>query len=80
MKDSLLVYLTYNEFEEMAKTASNVDKLYDKYDGEDLLADKNKWTKNYLGLQLVKVIDNFSTDRIEHLKEVVKYVYPPKEI
>ena len=77
LKDSLLVDLSFNEFEEMERIAlSDVCNLYDKHDGCDLLLNETMWDDNYMNGLMVDVVDNFSRERVEHLKKVVRKLRP----
>ena len=70
LKDSLLVDLSFNEFEEMERIAlSDVCNLYDKHDGCDLLLNETMWDDNYMNGLMVDVVDNFSRERVAHLKK-----------
>lgn len=78
MVDSLLVDLSFKEFEEMKKVAErniNIEDLYDKHDG-NINNDKKMWNEDYLCKVQVQILDNFSRERLKHLKEVVRYLYP----
>ncbi len=74
MKDSLLVDPTFAEFNEMSRLASSVIGLYDQHDGRELQNDKSTWDDNYMDKLMVQVVNNFSKERLEHLKAVVKHL------
>lgn len=74
MKNSLLVDLTYKEFDAMDKMASSIPGLYDKHDGKELIEDKSKWDEHYVSRLMTQVISNFSHERVDHLKDVVRYL------
>lgn len=76
MKDSLLTDTSFKEFQEMQNIAKDVVGLYDVHDGKIFEQDKIKWNDDYLSQQMVQVLNNFSKERIEHLKQVVKYLKP----
>ena len=76
MQDSLLVDPTFTEFNAMEKAASSMVGLYDEHDGKDLIEDRNMWNDDYMDKVMVKVLSNFSHERIDHLKEVVRYLRP----
>ena len=76
MEDSLLVDLTFSEYNEMEKLARNVSGLYNPHDGSELIKDKSKWNDDYMNKQMVQVIRNFSHERLNHLKEIVRYLRP----
>ena len=79
MKNSLLSDPSFAEFAEMERAAASMAGLYDQYDGGELISDKSQWTTNYMDKLMVKLISNFSPERINHLKEVVRYLVPVPE-
>ena len=79
MKNSLLSDPSFAEFAEMERAAASMAGLYDQYDGGELISDKSQWTNNYMDKLMVKLISNFSPERINHLKEVVRYLVPVPE-
>lgn len=76
MKDSLLVDPTFSEFKEMESLVKNADSLYDSHDGRELEQDSTKWNDDYMNKLMVQVVGNFSHERINHLKDVVRYLRP----
>lgn len=78
MKNSLLVDPTFNEFKEMERLTSNLKGLYDLHDGCEFITDNKAWDDDYMDNQMVQVIRNFSHERLEHLKKVVRYLHPPR--
>lgn len=76
MQDSLLVDPTFAEFNAMEKAAASMVGLYDEHDGKELIEDRNLWNDDYMDKVMVKVLSNFSHERIDHLKEVVRYLRP----
>jgi len=76
MKNSLLVDPSFAEFDEMSRLAGNVRGLYDAHDGRELSQDKYAWNDDYMNNLMVQVVDNFSHERLDHLKEVVRYLRP----
>ena len=76
MKDSLLIDTTFERFNEMEKVSKNMEGLYDLHDGKAFILDKSQWTRDYMNLLMVEVLYNFSHERIAHLKDVVRYLYP----
>jgi hypothetical protein len=76
LKDSMLVDPTMLQFDEMLSFALPLlDNLYDEHDDEILEYDKTKWNENYLNKEMVTIVNNFSKDRIELLRNIVKYLY-----
>lgn len=79
LKDILLVDPTANTFDEMESYASaKIDNLYDEHDDETLKYDVTDWNGDYLNDQMVAVVSNFSKERIELLKGMVRYLYRDK--
>lgn len=76
MQDSLLVDPTFTEFNAMEKAASSMAGLYDEHDGKEFIEDHKLWNDDYMDKVMVKVLSNFSHERIAHLKEVVRYLRP----
>lgn len=80
MQDSLLVDPTFAEFNAMERVASSMAGLYDEHDGNELIEDRNLWNDDYMDKVMVKVLSNFSHERIDHLKEVVRYLRPVAKV
>lgn len=79
MKDSLLVDPTFREFDEMSRLAAAVPGLYDAHDGRSLEEEPSAWDDSYMDKLMVQVIRNFSHERLNHLKKVVRYLRPVTE-
>lgn len=79
LKDILLVDPTATKFEEMESyTNSKIGNLYDEHDEEKLNYDVTCWDEDYLNEQMVNVVNNFSKERIELLKGMVRHIYRDK--
>lgn len=76
MKNSLLVDPTFAEFNAMEKAAASMKGLYDEYDGKEFNDDISTWNDEYMSKVMARVISNFSHERLDHLKEVVRYLRP----
>ncbi|EOU1756098.1 hypothetical protein QTH34_02095 [Clostridium perfringens] len=76
MKDSLLVDPKFNLFKEMDTVASKMQGLYQEHDGRAFNLDKSTWNKDYMNKLMVQVVSNFSHERVNHLKDVVRYLNP----
>lgn len=75
MKNSLSTDLTFNQFQSMLDFAmENVPGLIDTHD-EIEFEDKSMWNKQYANYLKEDLMDNFSAERIEHIKEVQQHVY-----
>ena len=80
LKDSLLVDPTFTRFQEMEKAARSIPGLYDEHDARPFIEDTNLWTDHYMNTLIVQVVGNFSHERVEHLKKVVRYLRPVKNL
>lgn len=79
LKDSLLVDPTAAQFDEMERFATGkMGTVYTEHDGEKLNFDVNAWNEEYLNRQMVTVVNSFSKERIELLKNMVRYLYKDK--
>lgn len=79
LKDSLLIDPTAKQFDEMARYAvEKMGDIYVEHDGEELKFDKAYWSEEYLNRQMVSVIGNFSKERVDLLKAMVRYLYKDK--
>lgn len=76
MKNSLLVDPSFEEFHAMEKSTISMAGLYDEHDGKELIEDRSLWNDDYMDRVMVKVLSNFSHERIDHLKDVVRYLRP----
>lgn len=76
MKDSLLVDPTFAEFNQMAQYARNMNGLYDNHDGRELKEDEASWNDDYMNKLMVQVVGNFSEQRINRLKDIVRHLRP----
>lgn len=79
LKDSLLVDPTFSRFNEMEKAASEVPGLYDEHDGRKFIEDSTEWTDEYMDKIMVQVVGNFSHERVDHLKSVVRKLRPVRQ-
>lgn len=80
MKNRLYMDPTFQKFEEMNREASSVPGLYVPYDNGPLKTDPAEWTKEYMDMLLVELVDNFSRERVAHLKKVIRYLYPTDSV
>lgn len=81
MKDSLLVDPEFKLFDAMRRAADPLDKegiLYDEHDGRSF-REESAWDDDYMHELMVRVIRNFSKERLEHLKEVISKLHPLSE-
>ena len=79
LKDIMLVDPTMNKFDEMLDYAKiKLNNLFDEHNEEQLNYDNNMWNEAYLNTQMVAVVNNFSRERVELLRNMVKYLYRGK--
>jgi len=79
LKDSLLLDPTASQFDEMMQFAiDNMGNIYTEHDGERLNYEVNAWNEEYLNQQMVAVVNNFSRERIDLLKGMVRYLFKEK--
>ena len=77
MKDSLLVDPTYEQFDEMSRLVKGDKGLYVPFDNDmPIEKDESKWTNDYMDKEMVRVVRNFSHERLNHLKKVVRKLHP----
>lgn len=76
MKNSMILDKSFKDFNEMdLYTKKNNLDIYDSHDDYEFITDKSKWTEFYMNKIITRVLRNFSHERIDHLKEVIPYVY-----
>lgn len=79
LKDIILVDPTMAQFDEMLNFAkANIPDLFDEHNEEVLKYDCSDWNESYLNNQMVAVVSNFSKERVELLRSMVKYIYRDK--
>lgn len=79
LKDSLLLDPSCKEFDEMMGYAnSKMDSLIEQHDGEQFKTSE-EWTEDYLNDEMVAVVNNFSKERVNLLKGIVRKLYANKE-
>lgn len=79
LKDIMLVDPTMRQFDEMLNFAQvNMNNLFDVHDEEVLKYDSDDWDEDYLNAQMVAAISNFSKERVELLRGMVRYLYHDK--
>lgn len=76
LKDSLVVDPTFLELQQLLSYAEqHLTDLYDPHDGEVLESIKAKYDKEYMDSQMVKIVRNFSEERLALLKDVCKHLF-----
>lgn len=76
MKDNLLLDPTFSGFAEMERAAANMAGLYDAHNGKSFIEDSSGWNDDYMNKLMVEVVLNFSHERVDHLKDVVRFLRP----
>ena len=78
LKNSLLVDHTFTEADGMLNYAKDVSELFDDQNDKhmDILNDSSKCDDNYMNGVMVDIIHNFTHERWEHLKKVVRKLHP----
>lgn len=79
MKDNLLGDPSFTGFAEMEHATRSMNGLYDIHDNRDFITDHSLWNDDYMNKLMVQVVTNFSHERINHLKDVVRYLRPVTE-
>lgn len=77
--DYLIMDRTFQKFDEALEAAKKLNIIV-PYAGDPIEKDSKKWDKEYLNMQKVELMENFSEERIEHLKAVIAKVMPLNEI
>ena len=76
LKDMMLVDPTLRLFDEMLSYAeSKMLDIYDEHDDEELKYDSSDWDVSYMNSQMVAVVSNFSKERLNLLRNMVKHIY-----
>ena len=70
-----------NKFQEALQyvKSKNIEGFLDEFDGEEFEPEQN-WDEDYWALVASSLMDNFCEERIGHLKEVGRKVYPMKSV
>lgn len=76
MKNSMLIDPTFEELRLMEQAASSMPGLYDAHNNKALCTDPSSWDDDYMNKEMVELMFNFSHERLDHLKEVVRYLRP----
>lgn len=72
LKDSLLLDPTFDDFDEMlSKAKLYLPNLIQEHDGKIFEEDANKWDIRLMNLELMKLLENFSNERIIFVKKLI---------
>lgn len=75
MKNSLTMDLSFKQFQEMLDYILKYQpEIIEKHDGK-LFEEKENWDERYSSVLKVDLLENFSAERIEHIKDVHIYIY-----
>lgn len=79
LKDAFLLDKTGDTFDKMEQyAAERVPELYEAHDEEILLKLPEQWTIDYFNDQMVKVVGNFSRERVALLKKMAAALFREK--
>ncbi len=79
LKDAFLLDKTGDTFDKMEQyAAERVPELYEAHDEEILLKLPEQWTIDYFNDQMVKVVGNFSRERVALLKKMAAALFGEK--
>lgn len=76
LKNSLVVDPSFSEYQSMIDIASNLEGLFDEHDGKIFNNEKSFWNDEYVSKEMARLISNFSKERIDHLKDVIRFLNP----
>ena len=74
MENSMLADPSFKDFDKMDAIVSGIRGFYEKHDNGEFENDKTKWDEEYLARLTVQTTKNFSHERVDHLKDVVRYL------
>jgi hypothetical protein len=76
LKNRITLDPSFKEFDALNKYIKKHGiELYEKHDGKAFEEDSSKWDKDYMNTELVRLVTNFSVERVNQLRKVVKVVY-----
>ena len=76
LTDYLVIDRTFVVFDEALAYASRFLIIVEEHDNEPMEEDSTKWNTEYLNKQKASLMINFSNKRIEHIKKVLRAVFP----
>lgn len=79
ISSSMMMDKTFAECDAALEYAENngvIGLIVDHDDTLPMLENRADWDKDYFGVQSVMLIDNFSRKRIEHVKDIIRKLYP----
>lgn len=79
LSNYMVVDPSFREFEEsLAYALKSMPNLIVPHDGEEFNYDMSAWTKDYFNKESNNLVDNFSQERIDFLKQMCAYLYKDK--
>lgn len=76
LKNRITIDPSFKEFDALIKYIKQHGiELYEKHNGKPFEEDNSKWDKDYMNTELIRLVTNFSVERVNHLRKVVKFVY-----
>lgn len=77
LKNFIAADPTFNEFDKYINYAKEKGiNVFEAHDNKKPINNnKDEWNKDYFNIQSIRLVSNFSRERINHLREVVKVVY-----
>lgn len=81
IKGSLVIDPTFKETDEYINYASKkMADLFDEHDNEEFINDSLLWDEDYMNKELNNLMYNFSRERINHIKDICRYLYKDRII
>ena len=83
-KESLYIILSdylldsFQKFDENIRYVEEKLGIFQLYDNTKFEQDKEKWNEEYLFKEKGRLITNFSKERVEHIKKIIRKLYPEK--
>lgn len=79
LSNYMVVDPSFREFEEsLAYALKSMPNLIVPHDGEEFNYDMSAWTKDYFNKESNNLVDNFSQERIDFLKQMCAHLYKDK--
>lgn len=77
LKDRIMIDPTFDTFNKLFEYANEHLKipLCENYNGKSFISNKAYWNKKYFNEQIVELLYNFSTERINHIKDICEVIY-----
>ena len=76
LKDSLLVDKTFKQFTDMRRFAEdNGACFWMEPDGELEMLPKENWTMDVMNLELTKLVNDFTKERLVYCQAIVQFIY-----